>query len=180
MTYSFIFAGRTLFLAGIITSALAADLTTQTVLWSTKTYGPNGPWQAVTIEIGDPPQAVDLLPGGYWASNVLTPSICLGRTETECAIPKAAGFYDENLSKTSKHIVGTGRIANSTPPQNGGVLDSLQGNANYTFDTVKISMLDVGQPTRYSLAMRNFSMLTITSGMEELPDGTTYPAQIGK
>lgn len=33
--------------------------------WSSKTYGPDSPWHAITVEIGSPAQNVDLYPGGF-------------------------------------------------------------------------------------------------------------------
>jgi peptidoglycan/LPS O-acetylase OafA/YrhL len=33
--------------------------------WSSKTYGPDGPWRAITVEIGSLAENVDLYPGGF-------------------------------------------------------------------------------------------------------------------
>jgi hypothetical protein len=46
---------------------LADNIIPQAVQWSSKSYGPDGPWHDVTVSIGAPAQAVDLLPGGEWS-----------------------------------------------------------------------------------------------------------------
>ncbi|KAF2138421.1 uncharacterized protein K452DRAFT_311373 [Aplosporella prunicola CBS 121167] len=54
--------------------------------WSNTYYGPDGPWQAVSVAIGGSEaersnisqcqSTVDLLPGGFWSSNVLSEGAC--------------------------------------------------------------------------------------------------------
>jgi hypothetical protein len=181
MSYHSFLAERVLLLFFITTSVLAADLFPQTVKWSTETYGPDGPWQAVSVSIGNPSQVVDLLPGGSWMSNVLTPSVCSRSTGTDCNVAKAAGFYNLDKSSSSVQIGQTGDIRNSNFSDTVGALATLEGSGNWTFDIATIPMLNSGGGlNEYKLEIENFDMLTITSATEELPDGTTYPVQIGK
>jgi hypothetical protein len=58
------FCCQGLLLILFIACVLAGQNNPQTVEWSSKSYGPDGPWLAVTVSIGSPPQTVDLLLGG--------------------------------------------------------------------------------------------------------------------
>jgi hypothetical protein len=112
-------------------------------------------------------------------SNVLTPFVCKG--SSECDVAKLAGFYAVDNSSNSIQIGSTGNIKNSAFANTVGALSTVKGNANWTFDVATIPMVNGGgNLNSYSLEIDNFDMLTITSGTEELPDGTTYPVQIGK
>jgi hypothetical protein len=46
-----------------ISFAIADTPIPQTIQWSSKSYGPDGPWQAVTIKVGSILTPVGLLPG---------------------------------------------------------------------------------------------------------------------
>jgi hypothetical protein len=71
------------------------------VPWSNRHYGPDGPWQAVTVTVGgnDTGQLllnqnhvpVDLLPGGYWQANILAPVGCKNYTDGTCG---KGGMWD--------------------------------------------------------------------------------------
>ncbi|KAL2014345.1 hypothetical protein VTN00DRAFT_1870 [Thermoascus crustaceus] len=51
--------------------------------WSTKDYGPDGPWQAVEVSVGSPPQTIALYPGGTWSSVVLTTATCQNKSGSQ-------------------------------------------------------------------------------------------------
>ncbi|KAF4627047.1 hypothetical protein G7Y89_g11107 [Cudoniella acicularis] len=111
-------------------------------------------------------------------SNVLAPSVCTNGAA--CDVAKLAGFYNAAASTTTFEIGQTGDIDNV--PMNGtvGALASLIGSANFTFDTISIQCLNGVAGNGYNAVVNNFDMLVITAANERLPDGTTYPAQIGK
>jgi hypothetical protein len=66
------------------------------VPWSDKTYGPDGPWQAVKVTVGgtseqilmisEEHQELDLMPGGDWNSKILTSAACEPYTDGTCGI----------------------------------------------------------------------------------------------
>lgn len=149
----------------------------QTIPFSSKSYGPDGPWQAITIGVGTPSQSVDLLPGGSWSSDVLAPSVCVDAAA--CPIAKLAGFYDASASSTNVQIGQTGNIRGSSFESTGGGLPSLTGNADYMFETATLKVQNgvAGQPVDVNFS--DFDMLVISEANETLPDGTTYPVQIG-
>ncbi|KAE8444952.1 hypothetical protein EG329_014079 [Mollisiaceae sp. DMI_Dod_QoI] len=178
MRYISFFATRLRSLLFINTCVLAVSTTPQTAQWSSNSYGPDGPWQAITVSIGTPPQTIDLLPGGSWMTNVLAPSVCANGVA--CPIAKQAGFYTADSSNTSFEIGQTGDVNSAPFAATVGAISSLTGNANWTFDTMSIPMLNGVAGNIYRAIVPDFDLFLITSAHETLPDGTTYPAQIGK
>lgn len=141
--------------------------------WSSKTYGPDGPWHAITVEIGSPPQSVDLFPGGFWQSNVLSSSLCANTTPQPCYASQA-GLYNSNASSGATGLPETGDVQNSTFADKGML--SLFGNGEYIFDTASIVTED---PPSASVIYTDFDMLIISEGYETLPDGTKYTIEVG-
>jgi hypothetical protein len=144
---------------------LADNIIPQAVKWSTRSYGPDGPWHTVTISIGTPPQPVDLLPGGEWSSYVLAPSAC--NDDLSCAVAKDAGFYNSVALTTSFQIAQTGFV------------DTADMQANWTFDNMSIPLSDGTVRGPYSAIIPDFDMIVISAANETLGDGNTYPVQIG-
>lgn len=141
--------------------------------WSSKSYGPDGPWHAVTVEIGTPPQTIDLFPGGFWQSNILSSSICASVTTQACSAP-LAGLYDSSKSSTTSSLSETGSVDNSTFADK-GVL-SLYGSGKYVFDAMSIVTED---PPSAQVDFENFDMLVISEGSWTLPGGTKYSIEVG-
>ncbi|TVY78110.1 hypothetical protein LSUE1_G006095 [Lachnellula suecica] len=143
--------------------------------WSSKTYGPDGPWHAVTVQIGSPPQSIDLFPGGFWQSNILSSSICASTPSQSCSA-SLAGLYNSSASTSSNDLGASfgGSVNNGTFSDKG--LLSLVGSANITFDAMSIATED---PPSASVQYSNFDMLVISEGYEILPNGTDYPIEVG-
>ena len=112
-------------------SAMAAK-SPHVVQWSTKTYGPDGPWAAVNVKIGSNDQSVDLLPGGSWMTNVFTSSVCTNN-DANCG---KAGFYNSSTSSSSFDIGETGDIRSTVFSKSVGAMPALTGSADWGFDTV--------------------------------------------
>ena len=70
--------------------------------WSSRAYGPDGPWQAITIEVGSNGQSVDLYPGNNNNINsfILADSICSDTAFSTCYAADA-GTYSQNESTTA-------------------------------------------------------------------------------
>ncbi|KAB8264202.1 hypothetical protein BDV32DRAFT_145984 [Aspergillus pseudonomiae] len=69
--------------------------------WSDKSYGPDGPWHAVTIALGSPQQAIDLYPGGSWGSGILLSTICRNASLSSiCYADRAGGLFNSDLSSS--------------------------------------------------------------------------------
>jgi hypothetical protein len=59
-----------LFFASLLSLA-SSGARPRPLVWSSQTYGPDRPWQAVKIQVGTPPQPNDLYPGRAWESLIL-------------------------------------------------------------------------------------------------------------
>ncbi|KAH8897127.1 hypothetical protein GQ53DRAFT_760315 [Thozetella sp. PMI_491] len=97
-----------LFVLGtLIAQAFAADDKLPFAMaWSSRSFGPDGPWQAVQISIGTPAQQVALYPGGTFRSHFLTPKICSNVTlSPDACFASAAGLYDIESSATALEAV---------------------------------------------------------------------------
>lgn len=72
------------------------------MIWSSKSFGPDGPWQAVQVAVGLPIQSVALYPGGTFRSHLLTPRICTNATLSPSAcFASSAGLYAIESSTTA-------------------------------------------------------------------------------
>ncbi|KFY16972.1 hypothetical protein V492_00981 [Pseudogymnoascus sp. VKM F-4246] len=149
----------------------------QVIPWSSNSYGPDGPWQAVNIRIGTPLQSIDLLPGGSWMSNVLESSIC--ETSSPC-IAQSAGVYDNSSSSTTFEIGQTGTLKNETFAHTVGALPTIFGSAHWMFDTVAVKAREGASGDSFTASIEDFDMLVVSNGHGTLPDGSTYPLTIGK
>lgn len=150
----------------------------QAVVWSEKSYGPDGPWAAVTVQMGTPWQSVDLLPGGSWMTNVLEKGICNGTTK--CAA-EDAGLYDYRASETWEHAGGTGKIDRLSMHDIVGAVHSVtMGDARWTFDNMQLQADDGGAGYTVEIELQRFDMLAISRAEQTLPDGSKYPLTIGK
>lgn len=149
----------------------------QVIPWSSTSYGPDGPWQAVKVEIGTPAQSVDLLPGGSWMSNIISSSVC---TTGSVCVAQSAGVYSYSDSKTYFEIGQTGTVDNASFAFTTGGLPTVFGNAHWMFDTVAVPVTDGASGDTVKALVQNFDMLVILDGHSTLPDGSTYPLTIGK
>lgn len=139
------------------------------LIWSPKTYGPDGPWQAVTIDLGSDSQPLDLYPGSTWHSNILATSICLVTAATCNA--RAAGLYDSSTSTS----VSTYPVPNTVAP-----IDWTSGAMPMTgIHTVQFDTATVHGWTQQGFQIPNLSLLVILAGNYTLPDGTNYPPELG-
>lgn len=138
------------------------------VPFSSKSYGFDGPWNAVSVSIGDPPQDVDLIPGAIWWTDVLTPAVCDNSTFSDIGTgcyPRKAGFYDNSSSTTAVWSgIPEGRPGWTQVPAQGGISNNVLDQVTFGGTTIA-----------------NVSLLTAdwAYGMYE-PDGKTFPNYIGQ
>ena len=141
------------------------------IIPSSQAYGPDGPWQTVNVSLGDPPQSVQLFPGGIFESVILSNGIC-----SNSSLPKpcgSGGLYDDSKSDT---IDDTSIGFNSN--QNVTSIDDGQTQ------TIGISMpiMDQLQIPRVGFSnwvVPNLSISLVNEIYTTLPDGTSYPVQVG-
>lgn len=115
----------------IFAPSISAAAQPQVVRWSGNSYGPDGPWGAVTVEIGTPAKSVDLLPGGSWMTNILSVHIC--KNSIGCPAEKA-GLYDFLESSSFTQIGATGDLKDNFDENPGSLSAITEGEAGWVFD----------------------------------------------
>ena len=139
---------------------------------SNKSYGPDGPWQAVTVLLGHDAQSLDLYPGYVFATTVLTTDSCLNIAQQPCG---AGGLYKPSSSEldTSK-LVDQGGGTDWTS----GAIKHEQSEAaeNYTQSTLSLNI--PGQKSN-PYVVQNFSIRELGPVKQIYPGGSSYPFQVG-
>ncbi|KAL4863609.1 aspartic peptidase domain-containing protein [Aspergillus spectabilis] len=133
--------------------------------WSTEFYGPDGPWQAVTIAVGSNKQQIALYPGANYASTIFADSICANSTLSSTCYAARAGTYNQSKSTTS--------ISSDTNSSSswdvfywnvqGGSIQGAIGDIVTIGETV----------------VPNVSFTTIYDTYQTYPNGRSYPVSVG-
>lgn len=139
------------------------------VVTSTTHYGPDGPWQAVSVSLGEPPQPLDLYPGSTFETIILAESVCKG-IRKDCG---TGGLFDTSASTTidDTSIAYTGHSFGDTVDWTIGAM-LIQGRASYIMDQLTIGYKEVTVP---NVSIRMMESVNVT-----YPDGTAYPLQVGQ
>ena len=132
-------------------------------------YGPDGPWQAVTVSLGDPPQPIDLFPGGLQGSHILTSTNCSGGLTCAAGgvfdISRSSTFYNTTLANV---YTGQAYCVGTFP---------FRAVVTVATDTLMLERLDANN--EQSLMLRNFSLFVVPQFSITLPTGAEYPLQAG-
>ncbi|CAG8893181.1 unnamed protein product [Penicillium egyptiacum] len=135
--------------------------------WSDKSFGPDGPWQAVSVGIGSPSQTVALYPGGRWTSTILLSTICDNQTSwsssTKCYADDA-GVYNRNESPSA------GDDAANTAGQWSDASLSGWAAQNVFYDNFDIGL---------GSTVPNVSMTGLSDAYQTYPNGRNYPIEVG-
>jgi hypothetical protein len=129
--------------------------------WSTQAYGPDGPWQAVTIEVGSEKQSIALYPGANYASRILLDSICSNKTLSSTCYAAEAGTYNQNKSTTA-HVLSTSSWETVYWAVAGGAIESV-----------------IGDQFNFGPTVPNASIQGVYQTYETYPNGKSYPVQVG-
>ena len=134
-------------------------------------YGPDGPWHAVTVGLGDPVQSLDLYPGGIFGSEIFTNLICNSSVE-HCG---SGGLYNtsNSTSSDSPTVIGFGQQSGNTLGSSftNGALLLESGDSSYT-------QADLSIPS-FSKTVNDFDIYIYSFVQMIYPDGTHYPMQVG-
>ena len=161
-----------------------SDATPPVVPWNTtQSYGPDGPWSVVTVQIGNsdtqgtqPLSTVDLYPGGIWESMILRDSFCndnrnVASNHSQQCLAEKAGLYKLKKSTTKQQDL-----------QNGpGFIWQWDSQEAQVVNGVAVDVLDTMRiPTRDgTFTVDNSTISAVAAWQIELPDGTNYAAQVG-
>ncbi|KAL4785901.1 putative aspartic-type endopeptidase [Aspergillus varians] len=147
----------------------AVDAQTPYIMdWSTQSYGPDGPWQAVTLNVGSNRQPMALYPGANYASTILADSICANATLSSSCYAARAGTYNASESTTS---ISSNHSSNSTSPWN-VFYWSVQGESRQGTATDEVTLDD-------ETIIPNVSFTTIYDTYQTYPNGRSYPVSVG-
>ena len=153
----------------------AADPTPRVVQWNkNEAFGPDGPWNAVTVGVGtdaagNPLSQVNLLPGAMGESIVFNTDYC-SEADISCPAQKA-GFWDANNSRT---VIENVRKDPATVWQWGSSVAMNQtGAALECVDQVSINT------SQGLVAVNNTMLASATDDDFHLPDGSTWAQTIG-
>ena len=150
---------------------------------TTHSYGPDGPWSVVTVQIGNsdaqgtrPLSTVDLHPGGVWESMILRHEFCndngtLASNHSQQCLAEKAGLYAMTDSKTVQQ--GFTDEPGLVWQWGSSEAESVSGLAENVLDTMRI-------PTQGDiLTVDNSTISAVEAWQIELPDGTNYSVQVG-
>ncbi|KAJ5455306.1 Peptidase aspartic [Penicillium sp. IBT 31633x] len=140
--------------------------------WSDKTYGPDGPWNAVVVKMGTSRQEVALYPGGWWESWVLLSDFCDNTTLSSTCYAEEAGLFDPKLSRSWDNT-------------SIGLMPS-----GYTFEDLTWSPTNAvpitGKAKRARESMELFGttvpevdLIGVNQAYQTYPGGQSYPLSVG-
>ncbi|KAF4970177.1 hypothetical protein FSARC_2774 [Fusarium sarcochroum] len=75
----------------------SAELTPREVKWTDNTFGPDGPWRAVNVQMGYNEKNIALYPGGTWETWLISDDYC----ERGTCYASKAGTYDKRTGDRS-------------------------------------------------------------------------------
>ncbi len=160
-----------LLLLALLPLALAAAAPQQAV-WSSGSFGPDGPWNAVSVSIGGQPK-ISLFPGRMFHTYVTTSDYCaFNNSVPHCA---SGTYLKDNAVAGSSSASGSARKIDYKPPTQqleAGV--EARGTANMYLDTVDLGIGSAGIVQNHSIAL-----VESQSQMLAYPGGGLYPIFTG-
>ena len=146
--------------------------------WSNRTFGPDGPWQAVTVVMGSnssdlvvPSSEVALYPGGSWESKILLSSLCDNKTLSSTCYAEQGGLFDSDISATLDNT------SIQLPPYGTwGDLDWGYANAIPVYAKARRATDWV---TIQGTPVPEVDLITISAGWQTYPGGQAYPLEVG-
>ncbi|KAF2092475.1 hypothetical protein NA57DRAFT_50198 [Rhizodiscina lignyota] len=140
--------------------------------WSPNGYGPDGPWNAITISVGGNSSynpvnqtSVDVLPGGMWSSYIPTSQACNAESTPNPQCGRPGTTWDPVLYSDSLNVF----ISPTGGPSNGA-----DGN---WFTEQALSVYAKNAPdnfTVYNANLISYSNITVTN-----PDGSRRVPELG-
>lgn len=166
------------YLVSALLSLIALTTATVPVIvkWNnTKSYGPDGPWQVLTIELGqnaagDAVDTIDLLPGGIWESIVNTPLICNGSSASACPAARAGLYNTKDSHNAIRNFTNKPVLVYQWSSQ---AALNISAKATSVLDVMSINTLG-GVVT-----VGNSTLAAVDTSQIMLPDGTKYSTQVG-
>lgn len=146
---------------------------------SAKSYGPDGPWNAFSIIVGNPDQNIDVYMGGVFSSAILSANICNfpnnSTAKPSCpARSVGGGVYNATKSTTSDtksiRITDSGSISLGYGPADVLVLTGSSG--------LMMDRMVIGDGPLLQQTITNTSINRIDQATQTLPGGGSYDLQV--
>ncbi|KAF2093439.1 hypothetical protein NA57DRAFT_48382 [Rhizodiscina lignyota] len=160
-----------IFLSFVVAAVGKQNLAIQ---WSQRIYGPDGPWNAITVSVGGNESyydistaqtKVDLLPGGAWECLVLAPDVCDSYSDSQCG---RGGFWTPAEDEFSYQIAIEAGWGDGTPYESGD-------NDPYIIQAISVYANNAdGNFTTYNASLATIKNATIVN-----PDGSTRGPELG-
>ncbi|KAI1384082.1 aspartic peptidase domain-containing protein [Hypoxylon trugodes] len=132
--------------------------------WSKRTFGPDGPWPAIEINIADN-QTITIYPGNQSPlAYVFTDEYCDNNLTSPC-FPAQAGLYNVDES------------ASVSPESDSGFWQSYMSGVDVESITYRFRADTVD--FQKGMPIPNVMMLPMNASFAEYPDGTWYPLSVG-
>ena len=145
------------------------------LLPSTEIYGPDGPWQAVSVQVGSPGQKINLYPGGTYGSWIFTNEACDGMKKSPCG---SGGLFNPSKSGTidESSILWSADSPTTISDFTSNALDIQYSNASYILDQLIIGTTS----TSAGWSIANLSIIMVSNISVVYPNGIPYPLQLGE
>ncbi|KAI6091285.1 acid protease [Hypoxylon rubiginosum] len=166
MPFSSLFLPRSLLSYLVISIPVRAATRPIAATWSDSTFGPDGPWPAVEVTLGNE-QKIALFPGREFQTFLLTSDYCNHNTSIPC-YANQAGLYNDARSQVDT-TGSTGQIQYQSNP------DYMLGvDVRGELTTSWVDTVDFGGAT-----IENVSLSLLDESYMAYPDGTWYPLSVG-
>ncbi|KAE8151815.1 aspartic peptidase domain-containing protein [Aspergillus avenaceus] len=131
------------------------------ISWPQESHGPDGPWHAVQISLGKPPQQLALYPGGSWGSRILLISNCQNTSlSSTCYTTRQQGrSISLSLIRNDGTVLPIG-VAERLP---------LYGTAYHALDQMDVE----------GKVSPNVSLQALSNVYHKYPGGKFSPVQVG-
>lgn len=137
---------------------------------SSRHYGPDGPWQAVSVSYGRFQQAIDLYPGGAFESIVLLDMMCENATRFPCG---SGGLFNPNDSSSPHYYF------NQYSAHTGYAIDWTLG-ALRLGGVALLALENLTLGAQRSILVPNLSTRLIGAAVMIYPDRSEYQPQVGQ
>ncbi|KAJ5353756.1 hypothetical protein N7541_006320 [Penicillium brevicompactum] len=146
--------------------------------WSTKSFGSDGPWQAVNVIVGSnssdlmqPTSEVALYPGGSWESKILLSSLCDNQILSPICYAEQAGLFNSDKSMTLDNT------SIQLPPY--GTWDDLEWGYTNAVPVYARARRATDWINIQGTPIPEVDLILIRSGWQTYPNGQAYPLEVG-
>ncbi|KAJ5193054.1 Peptidase aspartic [Penicillium cf. viridicatum] len=138
--------------------------------WSPKGFGPDGPWNAVLVELGSAKEQIALYPGAWWTSYIILSSYCSNFTISSYCYADDAGTFSAQSTtwdNTSIQYVPDGTWGSLDISQTNAI--PVYGKAHRSTDMMSLFGTDIPSS----------NLITVQDGYQTYPGGNNYPLEVG-